>query len=537
MSGPNVVSQIKSDLNSWERRRAKGGGPETRRRLSRDIKNWASLAAADLQQQVKMIVAEFRRLSEIWSGLALADPVLVRPLYYQVASARHYRFGGWAAVTLEALFAAFLTAHYTNAPAWLSALAGAVVAILVAILFKGGLAPFLAQAEKYPVQSGRRIRVALWATSGLEVVLLLIVFLVRNSSEGLASMIGWMFGPALSLLSLVTPLCAAVLFSGYVLLGWSLRKTEELDEIQELLRDIHVLCYACDDSDFPSSDAVDPTTKRPPAPDGKPPKEPVGRFIAALILAALLLGGHSRAQEPIGLLFVDKTTSVDDQARSYALALVQQRIPEITLQTHVSQWQFFLFDSDPWQMAPVYWFPVPSMDRIECTSAPGDADWFTGPREARRKANEAKCKEKTSAQLANFQQQVGQKLERTQQLLVVRDPTKAGCTAFWDAIRRIAASPGPTVALVISDAVDSCRKISEPIAPPLQDVRLVVVLVPSRAEWRPGLTAAEQFQRRASEVKRFAPWVRSVVPPWGCAADAFGSVPSATPSTVSLTKR
>lgn len=202
--------------------------------------------------------------------------------------------------------------------------------------------------------------------------------------------------------------------------------------------------------------------------------------------------------------------------------------------------QVFRFRNDAWSVRPVLELAVPSKIPVVC-DGPEESEaryYLKAARELATQAAQRDCEARKAAAAVHDAEAWRQlRSEVTSALLgehaggasdaatsygsAASSRTAPGrpCTAVRDLFERLRNSAPGTAAVVVSDAAESCAKRFAPVPAPLDDVRVVLLLVPSANPLR-GLTQSEAFQLRRTHLAKLVPWV-TVVAPWEFTTHSF----------------
>lgn len=242
----------------------------------------------------------------------------------------------------------------------------------------------------------------------------------------------------------------------------------------------------------------------------------------------------------------DGTTSIDPQNRSAIISQLIAQFPSIAAREHLGRCDVFEFGEKPWAAAPFYQFSVPPspVGRFEeSPCAPlqesETTKWFREAHERALKRRESACNDKRS-ELRNefertlrtardtYEQDLARTMSEFQRVLLARPPLTDHCTSITDLFTRVARSRSPLSAIVVTDAIETCRPALAPIEAPKEDIRVVVVLVDSKTP--AAITLAEDFDRRRFELRKVAPWLQIIVPFWRLDRDELQKSGAAEPA-------
>lgn len=184
---------------------------------------------------------EFRALWAAW--FLTPAPITLRRAFYQVLIALSASVGGWAFVILEGLLATAFSLEFLRASTQIALAIGIVTTVVIALAVKGLVAPLLlASYEQMPRAGLRRLLVAAGTMFVTEMFLIGVLFLARSVSTDVTDMA---FRVAAAIISITTPLTAAVLFALATLLGWSDTLVTKWERLSHLERQITAQVNLC----------------------------------------------------------------------------------------------------------------------------------------------------------------------------------------------------------------------------------------------------------------------------------------------------
>jgi hypothetical protein len=193
----------------------------------------------------------------------------------------------------------------------------------------------------------------------------------------------------------------------------------------------------------------------------------INRIKPEIIPMLLLVIMTSSVWAATGKIFLDNTDSVEPAQREAALKMLSSvlsaELPALSTQAHISEWEVFRFADDSLVVVPFTTVSVPprvsdpSLDAAKCQeevphlATTGEKNEWIRQCEERKKAAKAEAGAKYNDAKAKY----GKELDDA---LVVSDPKKKGCTAFWDLLVRISRFDDHTFSIVVTDGEDTCTK-------------------------------------------------------------------------------
>lgn len=501
----SLLRSIPKELKAkWQQLRA-GGSVDHLLRTFHNIKTWAAGALLRVRAAKEQVAEEYRRIWELWHERQPYAEMLPQAVYYQVLAASGCASGGWFGLGLEGLLTAAMSVFFLAIPKVLALLIGLLICILLAFFLKGAVKMFLPVAEHHPRKVLLLVALTIAFLLAAVLIVLLLGFLIRGASGFLALLMGPLFSLVLSVLSVLIPVIAGLLFLACALLGWSARLAHLYEELCTLDRKIVEL-----DShvDYRIRELLPP-----PSESTEIAKVPVFRVGSTVAVAILLCGGLAdlRAQS-VAHTRVDITSSVDRADLSNGLRQLSESSAALTTALGITRWEFIPFSDDAWTAAPSAAVAMPILSTVRCTNVlPSEADFFSGVAKARQDEAQRKCDQMKNIAQQQYEETLLIKITDWRKSLVPPPAISNRCTSFFDALARVSMTQGPALELILSDGVETCR-IPQNIPAPPPSVKAVLVLLNTLG--RPThMSPAQAFLEREHEIQRFAPWLQ-IVPTW-----------------------
>lgn len=198
-------------------------------------------ALKQVREAKQAVGREFHALWQAWFRTPV--PGIPHLMFYQVAVARGTELGGFSFVMLEGILAAAFSVQFLRVSQDVAITVGIVTTALVAVAVKGVVAPLLLGPYEQMPRAGRKpMLVALAVMFPIEMFLLGLLVFARSVSTDATDMA---FNLAAALITLSTPLIAAIMFALSTLLGWSgklVAKWDNLSQLERLLDTQHNFC-------------------------------------------------------------------------------------------------------------------------------------------------------------------------------------------------------------------------------------------------------------------------------------------------------
>jgi len=501
----SLLRSIPKELKAkWQQLRA-GGAVDHLLRTFHDIQTWAKGALLRVHAAKDQIAAEYRRIWELWHERQPYTEMLPQVVYYQALAASGCASGGWFGLGLEGMLTAAMSVFLLAVPKGVAVFIGLLVCILLAFFLKGAVKMFLPIAEHHPKKVLLFVALTIAFLLGTVLIVLLIGFLIRGATGFLALLMGPLFSVVLSVLSVLIPVIAGLLFLASALLGWSARLAHFFEDLCTIERKILEL-----------NSHVDYRIREllpPPSASKEIVKAPMFRIGSTVTLAIFLCGGFCalRAQ-PVAHARIDSTSSVDRVDLANGLRLLSESSAALTITFGITRWEFIPFSDDAWTAAPTAAVDMPNLPSVSCGRIlPSEADFFSGVAQARQEEARKKCNQIKSTAQQQYEAMLLTKVTEWRKNIIPPQLVSNRCTSFFDLLTRVSMIQGPAVELIFSDGIETCRA-PQNVPPPSPNVKAVLVLLNTLS--RPArMSPAQEFLERKREVQRFAPWLQ-IIPTW-----------------------
>lgn len=516
-----MITQLKKIRRAlpglWRRLRQRGSVAHAQNQ-AREVLAHARQFRGAIEAGKLDLQAEYADTYERWTSQR-PEHSRPQPFHYHSISARMITVGAWALLVFECLFAAWIMPIVTTLPDWLAVLAGVVIAIMLAFAAKGTAMILVASDAETPVAA--RDRLVRWVVlcGVVEILLLAVLFFVRSAAGELAVRLAWTFGPASGLISLVTPILSGMLAAVAELFTWSTNLTQAWDEADAVDAELVLLedaaRRALSGDDPPRWGAAPAQRTALLGPGGAGP----GAVATGLLLSLLLCD----AAEAQGIVYTDWTVSSVAAERNDALREVVRVTPQVSRQHSIQTWMVVPFTDDAFTVMPRSVVRWPLAATVRCpAAAQGEAEVLIEALRRRRvQEAEAECARLRRLASANQGEAEARALREMQSALFTPPARQGSCSSVIDLLHRLSGTRRGTVAIAISDGLETCGSPWNRIpAPAAGATTLLVLVTPSDLN---GRNRAGSFQARRTTIQRIAPWLE-VVPSW-----RLGEVLLATP--------
>lgn len=241
------------------------------------------------------------------------------------------------------------------------------------------------------------------------------------------------------------------------------------------------------------------------------------RLAAVLLMVALLGAGIARAQVPVGQsrianLHVDSTVSIYASAADTMTPIIVQSFISWSEQIGATAVRVSAVERDGWLPRTVYQTgrkPTP-----QCTARRTDGSIFRGISEAEDQQARDGCDRARTTDVSRITAEVTKALADAWHAPPLVDPRRGhSCTAFLDLLARTARAPVGNLHVIVSDTEETCSNVSSAVPRKGGGAEVIIILMPSRTDMGPGVSAAARFNAKRTHVERIAPWVRVILAP------------------------
>jgi hypothetical protein len=220
----------------------------------------------------------------------------------------------------------------------------------------------------------------------------------------------------------------------------------------------------------------------------------------------------SQNPNPVGEAQIDSTSSVYPTISATITPILASSFYAWAGQLGVHRLRVSAFERDGWLPRIITEVAVGDTPS-ECTpSGKSEGSIFRGIDDIlQRKMNEA-CRRAKATNLNRIQTDLTKAIAGAWRSEPLADRKHSSCTAFNDALAAAAHAPAGNLIALVSDTEDSCSK--ELTAPPeTAGGTVIIILIPSRADMGPGVSASARFNAKRAQILRIAPWLAAVLAP------------------------
>lgn len=488
------------------------GNLRTRKTLTAEVQERTDLNVAVIRKEKTRAHDEFARRYENATGEAL--PPEAEPRIVSRFVAVTYIAAG-AVALLDAVVSAIIGAATFNIGLTAAAGAGALLAVVLTVIFKGVCGHLASRFQDRPKKALQVLDRALvivavpWTACFFGAL-----FLGRFASGGAWS--DTLFNILVTALAVLSPLLSALLLVCAGVRGWDrgpVRLYHRLEKIERDLAELQTRCRA-----RPGEEGPAPAAPTAPTSADAPPSS---RAAAALLFGLMLIPAL-RAQ-PLGQIWVDGSPSPEAAGIARALDSSLALLPQIAQVTQVREVEVYAFAGDSFDAAPVGKpIQIPRFTPPDCTAARQRSERtriFKAPDQDRD------CSQKTDEARKQHDSGVADEIRRARDELARYAPSMPNRTCIVDLLARLGmpASRPIRFAVVITDGIETCEpRARQALAPPPGAIDVVLVIVPDGKKQSSGLSNYRRFEELKALWERRAPWLKAVVPRASLSAELFG---------------
>jgi hypothetical protein len=483
---------------------ARGGSGAARQEAQREVVRMARQGARMAQEMIAANCADFARHFEDWFG---APPVPATPREdpHHAGLARMGRIAVWFLLALKAVFwMVFGPSYFYVLP-----LLAVIIALCVSIPLSVGIKPLIAgwilKPDLTRQQQERRLHRHVLAGIIAFGIVFGGLFFLRGLVGSLALIGTLLVLPVLSLCDMVLLYLMGVADAYVHLYGWAAPFVEHHQVLTEYLGQFEHHAAASRQRVGNLDD------------DGGAGTAPVA---AALILGAVLLGpavAHAQTLPPTervksSILRVDSTSSIFPTIIDTMGPIIAQSFTTWTEQIGAHVVRVSTFERDGWLPRTILQttWNMPSA----CAPIQGERTIFKGMADALGLQARELCSYAQNKMTDQITHEITKALTIAWHSAPMVGPQHGlSCTAFKDMLASTARIPTGNLVTIVSDTEETCRNDTNPVPTQAEGAEVIIILVPSKTDMGPGVSAASRFTAKKAYLEKLAPWVRAILAP------------------------
>jgi hypothetical protein len=446
--------------------------------------------------------------------------------------ARKGHIAVWFLLGLKAVFWTVFGPSYFDVIPWLAV----IIALCVSIPMSIGLKPLIARLILKPgltrqEQEGRLHR---YVVAGMIAFGIVFggLFLLRGLVGPLALIGARLVLPILSLCDMVLLYLMGIADAHVALYSWAAPFVAKHHDLTNLLGQFEHHAQAArqrlgihESDDEENEGGAGATAEIAPPLTGGPTGAVVTRLpvprnagttTAGIILAITVFGiPPARAQNPMppmSVVDVDSTTSIFPSVATTLGPIVAQAVTTWSEQNDSRILRVATFERDGWLPRTI--MQTTTNTPATCTPTGGEHAIFKGINNAIEKEAREKCGHARQEEETRIAAELTKALATAWTALPLIDPKHGrSCTAFEDMLANAARIPTGNLVVIITDTEETCKKNDNPAPKRSMGADVIIILVPSKADMGPGVSAAERFNAKKAAIQRTAPWITATLAP------------------------
>jgi hypothetical protein len=516
----------------------RGGSGAARREADQEIVRKSAQGMRMAQEMQVANEADFRRHSEEWNG---APPVPSTPREdpHHKSKARNGKIAEWFLFALKLVFWVVFGPAYFAVLAWIAVVIALGISIPLGLGVKPLIAGLILKPGLTPQEKERRLHGHVIGAVIAFVISFGGLFLLRGLAGALAKVGALFVLPVLSLCDLVALYMMGVASAQAQLYSWAAPFVKNHHEFGASFGEFENQNEAArrrlgeDEQDGAAAVPAQPRPLPPgpgtntavvPADPQNPPRNINGPAAAAIALVAVGLSfAHPAVAQvrtarmpaaDIGSeLRLDSTTSLYPSIASTITPVLATSFYGWSEQVGARRIRVSTFERDGWLPRPVAQTAMKDLSNACAPSNGGEKTIFRGMAEALAKDADDACRQAMGAEFDRIQAEILTALTKAFHAEPPADPKKRSCTAFNDALASAARTPAGHLLTLVSDTEETCKADVIAIPEHGSGGYVVVVLLPSKTDMGPGVSASARFAAKKAHVLKIAPWVTAVLAP------------------------
>jgi hypothetical protein len=508
----------------------RGGTGAARQEAQQEVLRMALQGVRMAQEMIAANMADFARHFEEWFGVPPV-PATPREDPQHAAMARKGHIAVWFLLGLKVVFWTVFGPSYFNVLAWLAV----IIALCVSIPMGVGLKPLIARLILKPglTRQEQERRLHRHVVAGMIAFGIVFggLFLLRGLVGPLALIGALLVLPILSVCDMVLLYLMGIAEAYVALYSWAAPFVAKHHDLTNLLGQFEHHAQAArqrlgiheEDDEDNEGGAGAPAVIAPPLTGGPAGAVvtplPVPRnagTIAGVILAFVLFGipaAHAQnAPPPMSIVDADSTTSVLPSVANTLVPIIAQAVTTWSEQNGSRIVRVATFERDGWLPRTIMQTTINTP--TACTPTGGEHAIFKGINDAIEKEAREKCERARHQETTRVTAALTTALAKAWTAHPLTDPKHGrSCTAFEDMLANAARIPTGNLVVIITDTEETCKKNDNSVPKQSMGADVIVILVPSKTDMGPGVSAAERFNTKRAALKKMAPWIAAILAP------------------------
>ena len=512
---------------------ARLGSGTARREANEEVARIAEQGMQMADETITTNQADFGHHSEEWNGVP-PQPATPREDPHHAAKARMGCVAEWFLLGLKVIFWVIFGPLFFAVLAWVAVIVAVAISITLSLGVKPLLAGVILKPGLTPHQQEQRLHAHVVAGIIAFGIVFGLLFVLRGLGGPLA-LIGAMFVlPILSACDLALLYLMGIAHAYAHLYGWAapfVRKHHdaitiraEFERHQRAAR--NRLANGNDDATGRIVALPAPPRSQGPAgaaaalPEPPRPTSDHTTTAATLILAATLFGAMpARAQalqpsEPVRIanLTLDSTSSLFPSVTETMTPIIATAFATWTEAMGFTNLRVSTFERDGW--VPRVILQTTRTPNAQCATTRTEGSVFRGMRDAIEQQAHDTCNRARTTEAERVTRDITRAITNAWHTPPLVDPKHGqSCTAFQDLLASTARIPTGNLHVIVGDTEETCNTTTNPVPHQSAGAVVIIILVPSKTDMGPGISAATRFSAKKAHLERIAPWVRAILAP------------------------
>ena len=507
----------------------RGGSGAARQEADQQVVHMSGQGMSMARETLTANEADFAHHFEEWNGTA-PDPRTPREDPHHAAKARMGRMAERFLLALKVAFWTIFGPVYFNVLAWIAVIIALCISITVSLGVKPLLAGLILKPGLTPHQKERRLHKHVVAGIIAFAIAFGALFLLRGLAGPLAVIGALLVLPVLSLCDLVLLYLMGIAHACVQLYGWAapfVRSHHEAamyrDEFERHREAAQRRLENPNDNVDLTAALPEPTRRGPSGAAMIVPSDSnklqTGRAsnagsAAMLVLAVGLMGAlPARSQAPasappahVANLELDSTTSLYPSVMETITPVLVRAFTGWVQQARAQVVRVTLFERDGWLPRTVTEI-IRNVQPSACAASQlGERSVFRSMSEALEKQARVPCEQAKATDADRIRAELHKAVRAAWHASSLVNASQGrSCTAFLDALAAAAIAPAGSLISLVSDSEETCKIGVNPVPGRSAGAHVIVILLPSRADMGPGVSAAGRFAAKKGYLQRVAP--------------------------------
>jgi hypothetical protein len=531
------LKALKAEINVALNR---GGSGAARRESDQEVARKAGQGMRIAKERQDANESDFGRHFEEWHGSS-PEPSTPREDPQHAAKAAMGRGAEFFLMALKIVFWLVFGPVYFDVLAWLAL----IIAIAISTTLSLGVKPLIANGiwkpGLTPQENARRLHANVIAGIIAFSISFGGLFLLRGLAGPLANVGALLVLPVLSVTDLVLLYLMGVAHAYVQLYSWAaafvLNHHEYSRHFCEFEHQHQAACNRLGEPERkeiahtpspaqlgPAGNGANPAGR----PLGIPGSQPPANATVSLTMLALAIGltlmpavygqvpqpstPSAVSQDVVADLRLDSTTSLYPSISNTITPVLTNSFYIWSSQVAARRLRVSTFERDGWlprTIAELFLKGTPQ----ECVPGHGEGIMFRGISEALKKDAFEACQRATAAEAKRVQTELTDALTSAWRTDPLGGRKQKSCTAFNDALAAAARVPARNLIVLVSDTEETCKPEINVVHERAAGASVIVILVPSKSDMGPGVSAAARFNVKKTQLLKFAPWLLAVLAP------------------------